>query len=100
MFSDVDKIFALSMGNHLESCREDVIRLEILCRKLNANYKSVLNCNPQKEILNFVANNHFSDKDLLIIHYSGHGKLVGKNTINGKMEMISTWICSDMKTLN
>lgn len=99
MFSDIDKIFAISMGNHLESCKEDVIRLEILCRKLNANYEGVFNCNPQKDILNFIVNKNFSNKDLLIIHYSGHGKLVGKN-INGKMEMISTWISNDMKTLN
>lgn len=99
MFSDVQNIFGISLGNHLESCREDVLRFEKLFQKIDANYLCLFNCNPQKEILNFLRDKQLLEKDLLIIHYSGHGKLIGKN-INGKMEMISTWLCNNNKTYN
>ena len=99
MFSDVENIFGISLGNHLESCREDVLRFEKLFNKINAKYLCLFNCNPQIEITNFIKNNKILEKDLLVVHYSGHGKLIGKN-INGKMEMISTWLCNDNKTHN
>ena len=99
MFSDVENIFGISLGNHLESCREDVLRFEKLFHKIDAKYLCLFNCNPQKEIEIFIQDKQLCEKDLLIIHYSGHGKLIGK-TINGKMEMISTWLCNDNKTYN
>ena len=44
MFANVKNIFGLSMGNHLESCKEDVRRFGKLF-----GCKQVLNCDPQNE---------------------------------------------------
>ena len=100
MFSEYEKVFVLSMGNHLQSCMEDVNRLRKLVKNNDkVSFVAAFNCNPQRELEKFIKSNIFSENDLLIVHYSGHGKLVGR-TINGKMEMISTWISSDMKTYN
>jgi hypothetical protein len=99
MLGNYEKIFVISMGNHLQSCMEDVDRLRNLLNGDKVIFVSKFNCNPQEEILNFLKNNIISSKDLLIVHYSGHGRLLGK-IINGKMEMISTWLCGNMKSYN
>lgn len=98
LFADVGRIFVLSMGNHLESCREDVRKLYNIFNKLKiTSYLFIFDCNPKEQLMKYVQDKTFTEKDLLIVHYSGHGKLVGKQ-INGKMEMLSTWLSYDMKT--
>ena len=91
MFSNVKRIFALLIGNHLESCREDVKRIKEI---LKIECHIVMNCNPHEELLKFI-NRELLESDLLIIYYSGHGKFLGKN-INGKMQILSTWLNGDM----
>ncbi len=96
MFTGLRRIFALSMGNHMESCREDVKKIQNILMKLKINCTGVYDCNPQEEILKFVENKNFQLNDLLIIHYSGHGEMVGRK-IKDKIELISTWLTADMK---
>jgi hypothetical protein len=99
MFERVNRIFCLSMGNHLESCKEDVRKMEKIMKSLKIPCISIYNCNPQIEIRAFLANRVLGTNDLLIIHYSGHGKVVGRK-IGEKVEMISTWLCHDEKINN
>ena len=96
MFTNINKIFVLSMGNHLDSCREDVKKLKVLLKN-KGDFVEIYDCNPQEEILRFIKNKKFEYNDLVIIHYSGHGRFVGRQ-INGKMEMISTWLHANEKT--
>ena len=91
MFGNILNKYALLMGNHLESCKEDVKRLDILLTKKGFNCESIFDCNPEKELVSFLNRYKFTEDDLVYIHFSGHGQVFGKK-INNKMEMISTWI--------
>jgi len=112
----------LLVGNsNLDSCKEDVYRMEKLFLQIFKNqitfpikysdyllateksFSAILKNDIELHIVkkfnvyvldalkDFISSipNLCSD-DLLYIHYSGHGILVGKK-INGKIEMISTW---------
>jgi hypothetical protein len=96
MFQKLGKIFAISMGNHMNSCREDVKKMQSILAKLKINCIGIYDCNPQEEILKFTRNIVFHTNDLLIVHYSGHGDVVGKK-IKNKIELISTWKTAEMK---
>ena len=89
-----NKIYALIMGNFLKSCKEDVSRLKNFLDKYNSKVVTCTDCFPQKEILKFLHENKISEKDLFLIHFSGHGKNIGRK-INGKMQMLSTWVNPD-----
>jgi hypothetical protein len=99
MFTGISQVHVLSMGNHLESCKEDVRKMEKIMNGMKIQCKTVYNCNPQNEIIKFSENKGLKPNDLLIIHYSGHGRVVGRKIIN-KVEMISTWLCGDEKIHN
>lgn len=94
MFGQVENRYLLTMGNSLDSCKEDVKRIISLyatqCKKVAEKYE----CFPKYELLEFIKDIIFESNDLLIIHFSGHGEYLGKR-INGKMEMVSTWINPD-----
>jgi hypothetical protein len=123
MFSvNIKRCFVLLVGNsNLDSCKEDVYRMEKLFLQILKNqitfpikysdyllateksFSAILKNDIELHIVkkfnvyvlaalkDFISSipNLCSD-DLLYIHYSGHGILVGKK-INGKIEMISTW---------
>jgi len=99
MFKNINKIYTISIGNHLSSCKEDVKKMEKIMKQLKIECKTFYDCNPLYEIQKFIENKKLLLNDLLIIHYSGHGKIVGRK-IENKVEMISTWLCSDEKTQN
>jgi len=94
MLKDVKNVNALLMGNHMESCKEDVLRMTNLLNKFNVNIEKKFDCYPKKEILKFIKNKKFQKTDLLYIQYSGHGEIVGRK-INGKIEMVSCWVNPD-----
>lgn len=94
MLKHVDKIYVLLISNSVESCKEDVRRMKILLSKYTNKIKTYIDCDIEEKISNFCKSIRFTKNNLLLIHYSGHGKMVGKK-INNKMEMISTWINSD-----
>lgn len=97
MFANVKNIYALLIGNSMDSCKEDVKLLKGLFKKHNCIIKSVFDGYPDVELINFIK--IYSDKitkdDLFYFHYSGHGVLRGV-IINGKLEMISGWSNPDL----
>lgn len=97
MFLGIKRVFALLIANHIESCKEDVKNMANLLKNINIKTKEEYDCNPQTVLLNFIKGKDFCSDDLLIIHYSGHGRIVGRQ-INDKMEMISTWLSGDGKS--
>lgn len=94
MFNRINKIYCLLMGNHLDSCKRDVILFKEIFKKYSTSIKLVIDCFPQKELQKYLLEKNFNINDLLIIFYSGHGQRIGKK-INGKVEIISTWINPD-----
>lgn len=96
MFKNVENIYALLIGNSLESCRNDVKRMKKLLNRYNYTVICSTDSYPEKELLKFLET--YGDKltanDLFYLHYSGHGKLTGQ-IINGKMEMVSGWVNPD-----
>lgn len=96
MFQNIKNFHALLMGNSLESCREDVRRMEKILKNMKIFPKICFDCYPQQEILNFLEKTKIEENDLLLIQFSGHGKIVGKS-INGKVEILSSWVNPDNK---
>lgn len=96
MFKNIENVYALLIGNSLESCRNDVKRMKILLEKCNYTVIQLTDTYPRDELLKFIKDHGSSLKtnDLFYFHYSGHGKITGQ-TINGKMEMVSGWMNPD-----
>jgi len=94
MFGNMLNKYALLMGNHLESCKEDVKRMDLLLSKNGFKCKNIFDCYPEKELISYLNKYKFNKNDLLYIHFSGHGRLIGKK-INNKMSMVSTWVNVD-----
>lgn len=83
---------ALLMSNDMESCQEDLKRLEKMLDGYTIIKKS--NCYPRLEIIGFLKKNpEFcnDENNLLHIHYSGHGVKRGRN-VNGNTIIISSWV--------
>jgi len=82
--------YILLMGNHLDSSKEDLIRM----KKVFAGYKvfSFENCFPAEKI-KWICKK-INENDSLFIYFSGHGKIIGKR-IHGKMHMLSSWVNPD-----
>lgn len=92
-----NRLFILSIGNHLDSCRNDV-KLLYKCFQLHTEklyFCGVVDCDPYSILINFIKDKDFESSDLLIIHYSGHGKNIGIKI--DKMYMMSTWISDQNK---
>jgi len=89
-------IYALLMGNSLESCKEDVKRMENILKEFHSVIEINYDCHPMEVMSKFIKkySTYFDSDDILYIHYSGHGRVIGKR-IKGKLEMISTWVSSD-----
>ncbi len=97
MFTNVRKIYALLIGNSLDSCRNDVKILDTLLQKHNCIIKSVYDGYPGRELINFLSihKDNINKDDLFYFHYSGHGVIRGR-IIDGKMKMISGWLNPDL----
>ena len=94
MFGKLKNKFGFLIGNHLESCKEDISRMTLFLEKRGFICEKFFDCYPEEELLKFINKNNFNKNDLLYIHFSGHGKVIGKK-INNKIEMISTWVNPD-----
>ena len=83
------------MGNSLDSCRNDINTLKNI---FNSDIENIIHsftdCYPEKEIKIFLKENKIQEDDIVLVYFSGHGKLIGKRVKN-KMEMVSTWVNPD-----
>lgn len=95
MFKNIKNKYALLLGNHLDSAKEDIDRMNKLLTRLNFNCVSFFNCFPKEEIIKFINNNKLNFDDLLYVHFSGHGNIKGIKVEN-KMIMISSWVNPDI----
>lgn len=93
MFPKIGKIYGLLMGNSLDSCKRDVTKLRSLIKF--DHVKECFDCDTKIELDNLLKY-PYNQNDLVIIQYSGHGRIVGKR-INGKIEMLSSWVNSHNK---
>ncbi len=89
------RLFVLSIGNHLDSCKNDVHLLHSLLRPYTNYFYSYFNVDPYIVLTDFLQKNNLQTTDLLIIHFSGHGKNIGIKL--DKMYMMSTWLTHDYK---
>lgn len=89
-----DKIYCLLMGNSLQSCKNDTIHMEKIFKCYNSDIEIFTDCFPKKQILDFLNSKKITSKDILLIHFSGHGRLIYKN-INNKLQPISNWVNPD-----
>lgn len=80
--------YFLLMGNHLDSCKEDITRLKNIFKK---SY-FFIDCYPLKVLSLYL--NKINKDDVLFIYFSGHGKIIGKR-IDYKMRLLSSWINPD-----
>ena len=90
MFSDLKykNKRALIMCNKLDSCKEDVLRLEKILNGYGFDVCNKVECYPKIEIRKFLRD--VKNEDLIYIHYSGHGIKRGK-MIDGKYKIVSSW---------
>jgi len=68
--------------------------LKSFLENYNSEITTSIECFPKEEIIKFIKNKKLSEEDLLLIHFSGHGENIGRK-INGKMEMLSSWVNPD-----
>jgi len=94
MFKSDGKIFSLLIGNHLDSCKEDVKKMQNILKKYNSDIKTCLDCNPKKELLSYLKYRNMQKNDIFILHFSGHGERIGRK-IKNKVELVSTWLNID-----
>jgi len=90
MFSNVKNIYVLLIGNSLKSCKNDIDIVEKLLKDDAIFIQKYKDVNILKTLSIFFKDLILNKDDLLIIHYSGHGEMLGKK-INGKIDIISTW---------